>query len=144
MDKRSLALRPLIAHLPTKQMPISKNNWVYIVYEPFSHVHKSQVIRSRHMSANVDGAYSSPEGASYAAHRLLLSNCPQDHDRVTIQRCHIQDSASALATLKSRERVYYKEEEEDRKEEIQNLIQEANEELASKGAEKKAKKKEEV
>ena len=129
MDKRSLALRPLIAHLPTKQMPIPENNWVYIVYEPFSHVH---------MSAHVDGAYSSPEGASYAAHRLLLSNCPQDYDRVTIQRCDIRDSASALATLKSREKVYY--EEEDRKEEIQKLIQEADEELVSKGTEKKAKK----
>ena len=75
---------------------MTETDWVYVVYMPFSHAH---------MSAHVDsGVYQTPEAASYAAHRLLLANCPQENDRVIIKRCVITDTTSALATLKSRER----------------------------------------
>jgi hypothetical protein len=77
---------------------MNDTNWVYVVYMPFCHVHQS---------AHVDsGVYQTPEAASYAAHRLLLSNCPQENDRVIIKRCIITDTTSALATLKGRERQY--------------------------------------
>ena len=74
---------------------MSDVNYLYVVYQPFSHVH---------MSAHVDGVYADPEGASAAAHRLMLANHPQEYDRVVIQRVIVQDSKYAVASLKGRKK----------------------------------------
>ena len=76
---------------------MSDVNYSYVVYQPFSHVH---------MSANVDGVYADPEGAAAAAHRLMLTNHPQEYDRVVIQRVIVQDSKYAVASLKGRKKTH--------------------------------------
>ena len=76
---------------------MSDVNYLYVVYQPFSHVHNS---------AHVDGVYADPEGASAAAHRLMLANHPQEYDRVVIQRVIVQDSKYALASLKGRKKAH--------------------------------------
>ena len=76
---------------------MSDVNYLYVVYQPYSNVHNS---------AHVDGVYADPEGASAAAHRLMLANHPQEYDRVVIQRVIVQDSKDATASLKGRKKVH--------------------------------------
>ena len=76
---------------------MSDVNYLYVVYQPYSHVHSS---------AHVDGVYDDPEGASAAANRLMLANHPQEYDRVVIQRVIVQDSKDAMASLKGRKKVH--------------------------------------
>lgn len=76
---------------------MSDVNYLYVVYQPYSHVHSS---------AHVDGVYADPEGASAAAHRLMLANHPQEYDRVVIQRVIVQDSKYATASLKGRKKKH--------------------------------------
>ena len=73
---------------------------VYVVYKPFCHTH---------MTAHVTGVYATEEGASYAAHRLLLDKNAQQFERVIIQLQHITDTAYSLAQLKGRQKAYQKE-----------------------------------
>jgi len=76
---------------------MSDVNYLYVVYQPFSNVH---------MSAHVDGVYDDPEGASSAAHRLMLANHPEEYDRVIIQRVVVRDSKEAMSSLKGRQKVH--------------------------------------
>ena len=76
---------------------MTDSNYLYVVYQPFSHVHNS---------AHVDGVYADPEGASAAANRLMLANHPQEYDRVIIQRVVIKDSKDAVASLKGRQKTH--------------------------------------
>jgi len=76
---------------------MSEANYLYVVYQPYSNVHRS---------AHVDGVYADPEGASAAAHRLMLANHPEEYDRVVIQRVIVQDSKNAMASLKGRQKVH--------------------------------------
>ena len=76
---------------------MTKDKFNYVVYQPFSNAHQS---------AHVAGIYKDAEAASYAAHRLLLANYPEDYDRVIIQRCEIKTAKEAKSSLKSRKETY--------------------------------------
>jgi hypothetical protein len=76
---------------------MSDVNYLYVVYQPYSNVHNS---------AHVDGVYDDPEGASAAAHRLMLANHPEEYDRVIIQRVVVRDSKEAMSSLKGRQKVH--------------------------------------
>ena len=76
---------------------MSDVNYLYVVYQPYSNVHSS---------AHVDGVYADPEGASVAAHRLMLANYPEEYDRVVIQRVIVKDSKEAMSSLKGRQKAH--------------------------------------
>mgnify|MGYP003135714741 CR=1 FL=1 len=58
------------------------------------------------MGAHVAGIYKDAEAASYAAHRLLIANNPEEYDQVIIQRCEIKTAKKAKSCLKGRKETY--------------------------------------